>query len=106
MKIEIVEFYREIPYKTNQKSRKILGTMHIYLIDYKIDLRGIVVSRIKNFYFFRLPHGKQRDIETGKLTSYPILSFSEEGLYQSILDFLHTQGIKYIEEQEKSLINN
>ncbi len=72
MNIEIVEFY---PKKTNPKKKtNFLGTMHVYLVDDHIDIRGVSVVMLKDRYFFRLPHLPGFDGE--KRVFYPIFNFT------------------------------
>jgi hypothetical protein len=52
MKIEVVEFY---PVKKGKPDQKLLGTLHVYLIEEEMDLRGVQVYKIPKGYFIRPP---------------------------------------------------
>lgn len=94
MKIEIVEFY-----PTELKGKKTYqGTLHIYLIDHEIDIRGIAVFKDKKKWFFQLPRKWEIDKDSGEKVFFPIFSFTSTQKNQEILDFLHKNAIKYIQE--------
>lgn len=92
MKIEIVEFY---PIKKDKHT--FIGTMHIYILDLDVDLRGIFVSRKEDRWFFRLPQKKA--IENGKEVFYPIFSFTSREKYGELLDAVKLEGKKYIKKE-------
>ena len=46
MNVEIVEFY---PLECKEENGIVAGTLHVYLIDLDVDLRGIYVTKNKNF---------------------------------------------------------
>ena len=53
-----------------------MGTLHIYLIDYGLDILWIFAAVAKNgSVFFKLPCGFGVDQETGQKVRYPILGF-------------------------------
>lgn len=85
MKIEFVEFYPAQP----KKGSNLIGTCHLYLIDYKIDFRGIKVyrSRGKRKFIYKFPFLKSVDIE-GNPVKYPIISFMEESDRKAIYNVL------------------
>lgn len=63
MDIEIVEFYLE---QQDSSKKTLKGTLHIYLPTHDIDIRGVIVSRRKDFWFFGLPSKLGSNQETGK----------------------------------------
>jgi len=98
MKFELVDFY-PISKKTRTKSKTIVGTVHLYLIDLNIDLRGIRVNRTKNSIHFLMPHSVAYDDEAKKEVYYPIFSFTKPEQYKEMLDFLHNEVKPIIKER-------
>lgn len=90
MKFEFVEFY-----PSNEKNRKkhdspnLLGTVHIYLIDFQIDLRGIRVLKSGNKIFFFIPHIQTHDHETGEKVRYPVFRLNNQKNHDEMMKFLH-----------------
>lgn len=101
MKIEIVEFY---PFKTPDGYRIHNGTLHIYLIDWKIDLRGIKVQKINNQWRFYLPVGFGIDPETKQKVRYPILSFTDRDTQRRLVSIIRQMGQDYIMQNFKDLL--
>lgn len=71
MKIELIEIYKE---KTNNKN--FIGTAHVYLIDYEMDLRGIGVFKGNKGYYCKLPYRYSVDPETKNVVGYPVINFT------------------------------
>lgn len=92
MNIEIVEFYPI-------KDKKFIGTLHIYIIDYNLDVRGIKVFRMKKNYFFQMP-GMTTIDENGKKVFYPYISFIDENTKKSLIDQIIKKGSKYVKSFE------
>ncbi len=105
MKFEFVEFYpsAEMP---NNKS-KALGTVHIYAIDCKLDIRGILVFKQGKGIFFCAPHFRGIDTETGKIVKYPLIRWTNQETQQEMIDFLHKEAkpviLKSLKESKKCL---
>ena len=95
--VEIVEFYPD-------PKKGFVGTMHIYLPEFLMDVRGILVLRYRGKYFFKLPQNKGTD-ENGKVSYYPILSFSDPIRWKMIIRFLQQEGPAYVDNilKEKGL---
>ena len=91
MKIEIVEFYPLI-----DKPRKLHGSMHIYLIDYQMDIRGVHVKTNGDSWWFRLPYRVGYDPETKKEITYPIVTFTDNEKNKLLIKAIITQGKEYI----------
>jgi len=97
--VEVVEFYPEI-------NKTCVGTLHIYLPEFLMDIRGVgVMKREKGKYFFQMPYRKTLD-EEGKPVIYPILNFSDPDLYKSLIVNLRKAAKKYIDDilREKGLL--
>lgn len=65
-----------------------VGTVHVYLVDDEMDLRGIRVTTKGDKIFFHLPRGASVD-EEGKLTWYPIFTWTNAKKHDDLIDFLH-----------------
>jgi hypothetical protein len=94
MNIEIVECYQL--FETNKKSFS--GTVHVYLIDYGIDLRGVFITQYKNKWIVKLPSRTGIDPDTKKEISYPIFSFVDREKTKKMIDDIKNKASKYIEE--------
>ncbi len=107
MKIEFVEFYPYSPKAQNKHQKKILGTIHIYLIEEELDIRGIMALRTGKGIFFNLPHYVALDEETGEPVRYPHLRFTNESKHKEMMDFLHNEVKPIIRKRiEKSLVKS
>jgi hypothetical protein len=98
MEIEIVEFYLE-QQDTDKKTLK--GTLHIYLPIHDIDIRGVIVSRRKDFWFFGLPSKVGSDQETGEKIKYPIFTFTDSKKMGELLSNIREKGKSYIIQKMK-----
>lgn len=98
MKIEIVEFYTS----PHQKFDCIRGTLHVYLCDEGIDLRGIVVDKNeKGKWRFIMPYQWGKDPETGKSVRYPLINFTLRRKNQDLIQEIQKLAPKYIKEKLK-----
>lgn len=68
--MEVVEFYEE-----NTKKKDKIGTLHVYLPNIELDIRGIDVLKRGKMMFFNLPHRNAWDSEAEMRVGYPIISF-------------------------------
>lgn len=92
MNVEIVEFY---PFPKKEKSL-FIGTIHVYMTDKKIDIRGISVIKKKKKFWFQMP--MLRAIDEGKVVFFPVLEFLEANEKKEFFKILMTEGKKYIME--------
>jgi hypothetical protein len=99
MKIEFVEFYPYNPEISIKKNKNILGTVHIYLIEEEMDIRGILVSKAGKGIYFHLPHYTAIDEETRKPVRYPHIRFTNDSKHKSLMDFLHNEVKTIIRER-------
>ncbi|SRR5258706_8862042 len=93
MEIEIVKFY---PFERNDELKTLKGTLHIFLPDIGIHVRGIRVIREKNKWRFTLPRGYGIDQETKKTVSYPIFRFAQDKKKSALESEIYPCGIEYI----------
>lgn len=96
MKIEVVEFYHD---ETLTKQKLKHGTMHIYIIDLQIDIRGIRWFKTKKKWIMRMPH--LIGIEDGKRVFYPVVTFTDTEKMNELLTEIKTKGLAYILEKFK-----
>ena len=76
MNIEIVDFF---PFPKQIIKNKTCGTMHVYLIDLEIDIRGMYIEFSKNgSVYVSMPGGFSIDRETEQKVRYPIFSFKSQ----------------------------
>ena len=92
MKFQLVEFYPiETPKSKKKSKRVVIGTVHLYLIDIQLDIRGIKVSQDGKKIFFHFPHLCAIDSDTKELVRYPVFRFADNKIHEEMLDFLFKQ---------------
>jgi hypothetical protein len=96
MKIELVEIYKE-----KALNKKFIGTAHIYLIDYDIDIRGIGVFRKKNGYFCRLADRFALDPKTNEKVRYPVFRFTNPEKQQLLMQAICKEVDAYLSKEKK-----
>ena len=94
MDIEVVAFY---PHAHDETRQTLSGTLHVYLVEHDIDLRGIFVSRRKDSWFFSLPNRQAIDAETGETIRYPCITFKSRERQKELIDAIREKGRAYIE---------
>lgn len=106
MKFELVEFYPVGKNPQKKLNKNFLGTVHLYFIEEKFDLRGIkVVLRSKSIYFLT-PHMWGWDEDEQKIVHYPVFRFTDENKHKEFMDFLHNEVKPIIKERLASLKSN
>lgn len=93
MEIEIVEFYE---YKRDDKKQFLAGTLHVYIVDLEIDLRGVSVFKKKNFWFFKAAHLCGIDPETKAKVKYPAFIFANQKKNEELSNLIREKGKEYI----------
>lgn len=93
MDIEVIEFY-----PTKQTENEIIGSMHIYIIDLGIDLRGIHVVRKGKFWRIDMPSRFGIDEDTKQEVRFPVFSFSDLKKNKELRDLIVLKGKEYIEK--------
>lgn len=74
LKLEIVRIFF---YKEDFRNQLFLGTSHIKLIDFNINLRGVYFKKRKDFWFTSLPSIISVHSETKNKVKYPFFSFDD-----------------------------
>jgi hypothetical protein len=108
MKFEFVEFYL---WNKKTKSKTIVGTVHIYVIDCELDIRGIRVFKSTRGVLFLPPYEICKDHEdvTGgqKMVRYPIVSWTNEKTQKEMIKFLNEEVkpiiLKILEEKNDGI---
>lgn len=96
MNLEVVEFY---PSEVNGKSQTYRGTMHVYLIDLGIDIRGINVKGNKNRVYINLPWKNARDKDTNELVRFPVFDYTDKEKSKLFKKSLFEACQKYVKEE-------
>lgn len=99
MKIEFVEFYKYDGKRFNKSTRKILGTVHVYLIEEELDIRGINAIDTGKGIFFFFPHFYAIDEDTKEIVKYPYMRFVNDNKHKALMDFLHQEVKPIIRER-------
>lgn len=97
MKIEIVEFY---PF-AKQSPNSLYGTLHVYICDLEMDLRGVEFYRDKVKWHVLMPYRWGTDPNTGKKCRYPIINLTNKRKNDLLKSEIKKLGIKYIEAMLK-----
>lgn len=95
MNIEIVEFYI---IEKNDKKKTLLGTVHIFIVDEGIDLRGIFVKLFNNKWIIHLPGRKAIDSDTGEEVRYPVFSYLDQEKNKKLINAIREKAIEYVKE--------
>jgi hypothetical protein len=98
MKIEIVEFYPD----DKQSPKTLKGSLHIYLCEEHLDVRGVVVFKnAQGKWYFEIPYRWGKDTETGKLCRFPIINFTSKRKNQDLMKSIIKLAPKYIDDLMK-----
>jgi len=105
MEVEIQEFYwdeeppqNEEPIRKKKNKGK-SGTLHIYLPQIDLDIRGILFIKHKNGWIMRMPH--KTAFENGKRVFYPVLTFVNLDTMKELILQIKEKGTKFIEDKLK-----
>lgn len=91
MQVEVVEFYPDMTMR-----EPYIGTLHVYLPEYDIDLRGIrIIERGKVGFVYHMPEMFTKDNE-GKKVRYPIWHFTNKEKQAEFIRILQKEGNPYI----------
>jgi hypothetical protein len=96
MKIEIVGFYVR---ERDDAHKKLKGSLHAYLIDEGIDIRGINVIRKKDKIMVFLPHRTGVDEDTGEIVTYPVVTYSDMEKQKELKEKIIKVGSDYVKNQ-------
>src|SRR5687768_15203348 len=93
MQIEIVEFYAN---ERDDAKGILVGTLHVHLVDIGVDLRGVLVKKKKDHWFFGMPQGSAINQGTKERIRYPVFSFSDRSKTVELRKVITEQGKAYI----------
>ena len=95
MKVEVVEFY---PTEKDDSKQILKGSLHVYLPDMDVDLRGVMVRKRKDSWYFGLPSLFGKDPETGKMVRFPVFAFVNRDKTRELRNNIIEEGKRYIKE--------
>lgn len=99
MKLEIVKFYETA---RDDAREYLIGTLHIRLPEFGLNIKGVHVFRKKNDYWFiGLPNRKAFDKTLGKEISYSLILFDEKEKNTLLIDGIRNEGRKFVENYLK-----
>lgn len=85
MKLEVFAYYPNAEEKLTATGLTLLGTIHVFIDDYCMDIRGILCLRLKNGkYKCYLPSRKVIN-EEGVEVRMPYVAFTDKSVLQAIL---------------------
>lgn len=94
MNIEIVEAYLIV-----KKGKRVCWSLHVYIPEYDMDLRGIKVYRRENSWFFQMPYLSNYDHEEKRIVKFPVIGFSEREKSKRLIENIQEKAKIYIEEK-------
>lgn len=95
MKIEIIEYYPDIKKK---KDVIFSGTLHVFLEEFGIDLKGIQVKRTKKGFFINLP-SRWGKLDNGQDCLYPLISFADRRKHKDMVSSIREEARNYLRNQ-------
>lgn len=93
MDVEVVEFYT---LERDDEKQILKGSLHVYLPDIDADLRGVMVRKRKDSWFFGLPTLFGVDPETGKRVKFPVFAFVNREKTDELKRLIRERGKDYI----------
>lgn len=96
MKLEVIEFYTD---KRDDAKQFLEGSMHVYLPEIDVDLRGVRVIKKKNYWKFIAPRKQGVDPDTQLTVKYPVFTFANEKKHKELLHLIKTKGVEYVTKQ-------
>ena len=102
MDIEIIEFY---PFERDKDKDSLSGTLRIKLVDFGIQILGIIVTKRKNFWHFALPGKKAIHHETGNQVYYPHVVFEDREKNKELINAIREKGRPFIEKRLDDIKN-
>lgn len=92
MKVEVIAFY---PRKI-ELPKLIEGTMHLYLEELDIDLRGVLIRYLNKKIIIRIPYGKGKDTITGEECAFSVFSFANKMKNLDMIKSIKEEARKYL----------
>ena len=90
MKFEFIDFYYIDPKDRKAKFKHNVGSIHIYAVDLRLDIRGIHVHQFGKKIFFKFPYFQAFDAEAGKKVFFPHLNFIDDQVKKDLSAFLNS----------------
>lgn len=94
MEIEIVEFY-----PVEKQERRLLGSLHVYIIDLKLDIRGFRVifdMDAQKRWKFVFPHISIFFPKEQKPETFPVVQFSDPQMNRDLIKQIRKKASEYI----------
>jgi hypothetical protein len=95
MKIEIVNYYPRWWDKEKMHSE---GSLHIYVEDWKLDIRGIMVKWNGSSAYVRMPQMTSYDYEQKRKIAFPIVGFTDNNAMRSFIELIRQELKPYLEK--------
>lgn len=100
MKVEVVEFYL---FKNDIEKRKLRGTMHIFLPEHGLDIRGCLVFADHSRFHATLPHLSQVD-DTGELQKFPVVGFLDLAKNEELKKEFLKEAKAYVDKNRNTFL--
>ena len=96
MEVEVIEFY---PAEIDKQKSILKGTLHVYLPEIHVDMRGIHVSKKKNYWWFSMPRKYSIDETTKERVHYPTFAFTDFDKNNLLIESIREAAITYIKNK-------
>lgn len=93
MKVEVIEFY---PNENFEKKSEVLGTFHVYLEEFDIDIKGVTFVKTKKGNFCFLPTKFGFDNNLKKNIWFPTVSFANKNTQKLLIKNINKACSLYI----------
>lgn len=97
MNVEIVEAYL---IKKSADAIPSGWSMHVYVSDWLMDIRGIQLVKHKGKWSMRMPFLYNYDIDEKRTFTYPVISFSNIETLKKLKEEIKNKSIEYVEKNK------
>ena len=98
MDIEIVEAYLVMK-DLNERPKG--WSLHVYIPELDMDLRGIQLLKTSSGWYLRMPHLTNWGIDEKKMISFPVITFVENEKTRNFTNLIKEKGVALVEEKLK-----
>lgn len=100
MNIEVVDFYQQSNSGTAHRPHtNFIGTLHIYICDLDIDLRGLPVFKKGKRIFIQMPTKMGIDPDTKEQVKYPTFNFANHNKQKEFVSAIVKVGVPFIQKK-------
>ncbi len=98
MNFEVVAFFPWIGQK-HRKEQNLVGTVHVKLLDMKLQIRGIKVFIGKKSISFKMPFNISFSEQRKMLVPYTIVTFDDLDVKKNLKEFLRKEAPNFLQKK-------